>query len=335
LGPFGSFPTFFENRYSDRLPLAEKDLISRIRRHARPRGPVIAGIGDDCAVQRVARGYDLLITTDFTLEGIHFRREWHPAEVVGRRCVVRGLSDIAAMGGDPATVFLSLALPRKLPQRWADAFMKGLLKTAAEFKAVLAGGDTAESPGGVCADIVVLGTVPKGKAVLRSGAMPGDEIYVTGTLGGSAAALTEFFAGRKPRAQDFPRHFAPVPRVAVGRVLRERHLATSMIDLSDGLSTDLAHICEESGVGAELSADAIPRARVGRRKTPVDLRIALDGGEDYELLFTSPAKKRIPIRIAGVSITRIGRITRQKQIDLINERGARTELRARGWQHFA
>jgi thiamine-monophosphate kinase len=323
----------------DRVPLPEKNLIAGIRRQARPRRSLIAGIGDDCALQRVAHGFDLLITTDFTLEGIHFRREWHPPEVVGRRCVVRGLSDIAAMGGEPATVFLSLALPRKLPQRWVDAFMKGLLQTAGEFKAVLAGGDTAESPAGVCADIVVTGYVPRRRAVLRSGARPGDEIFVTGSVGGSAAALHEFLAGRRPRPQDFPRHFAPVPRVAVGRYLSEHRLASAMIDLSDGLSTDLAHICEESEVGAETKAAAIPRWQIGRKKSPVDMELALHGGEDYELLFTARpasgrARKQVPARIAGVPVTRIGRITREKKLILIHENGSRQQLKPKGWEHF-
>jgi thiamine-monophosphate kinase len=323
----------------DRVPLPEKNLIASIRRQARPRRSLIAGIGDDCAVQRVAHGFDLLITTDFTLEGIHFRREWHPPEVVGRRCLVRGLSDIAAMGGEPVTVFLSLALPRKLPQRWVDAFMKGVLQTAEQFKAVLAGGDTAESPAGVCADIVVTGYVPRGRAMLRSGARPGDEVFVTGSLGGSAAALHEFLAGRRPKPQDFQRHFAPVPRVAIGRFLREKRLASAMIDLSDGLSTDLAHICEESGVGAEITAGAIPRAQVGRKKWPVDMELALDGGEDYELLFTArPASGRaggqVPARIAGVRVTRIGRITREKKLISINESGSSHRLQPKGWEHF-
>lgn len=323
----------------DRVPLPEKNLIARIRRNVRRHGSLVAGIGDDCAVQRVAHGLDLLVTTDFTLEGIHFRREWHPAEVVGRRCIVRGLSDIAAMGGDPATVFLSLALPRKLPQRWVDGFMNGLLQTAAEFNVVLAGGDIAESPAGVCADIVVTGYVPRGRAILRSGARVGDDIFVTGSLGGSAAALREFREGRKPRLHDFERHFAPVPRIGIGRFLREKQIASSMIDLSDGLSTDLAHICEESGVGAEIAAGAIPRAQVGRKKSLVPVELALHGGEDYELLFTSRptlarARKRVPTRIAGVPITRIGRITREKNLMLIDEKESQHRLQAKGWEHF-
>jgi thiamine-monophosphate kinase len=238
------------------------------------------------------------------------------------------------MGGEPATAFLSLALPRKLPQKWVDGFFKGLLALAEEFKTALAGGDTAQSTDGIYADIVVTGYVPQGGAVLRSGARPGDEIYVTGNLGGSAAALHEFLAGRRPKPRDFPRHFAPVPRIAVGRLLREKRIATAMIDLSDGLSTDLAHICEESGVGAVISAAAIPRAEVGPELSSVSLKDALHGGEDYELLFSVRPAAHVPSRIAGVPIARIGRVTRQKKIVLLDTNGDRQPLHAEGWEHF-
>ena len=317
------------------MPLPEKTLIQGIRRASRLAGRSIrVGIGDDCAVLRPPPRSEILVTTDFTLEGIHFRRAWHPPEVVGRRCLTRGLSDISGMGGKPLAVFLSLALPGKLPQKWVDGFMRGLLSLAREFDVPLAGGDTAQSPQSILADIVVLGTVPKGTAVLRSGAKPGDRIYVTGELGGGSAALKELFAGRKPRARDFPRHFHPVPRLAVGGFLRAGGIATAMIDLSDGLSTDLTHICEESGVGAEIVADHIPRACVGRRRERVDLRLALHGGEDYELLFTAPIGRRVPTRIAGVPVTAIGRITRSRGVIRRDSTGATQALKAQGWEHF-
>lgn len=294
----------------------------------------MTGIGDDCAVLRAPAGHEVLLTTDFSLEGIHFRREWHSPELVGRRCLTRGLSDIAAMGGEPQAVFLSLALPRKLPQSWVDRFMKGLLGLAGEFKIPLAGGDTAESPAGILADIVVLGSVPRGRAVLRSGAKPGDRIYVTGELGGAAAALEQLFAGGRIRPADFPRHFHPVPRVTVGLFLQSKGLATAMIDLSDGLSTDLAHVCEESGVGAEILASALPLATAGKQGTEVDLRHALHGGDDYELLFTVPRGSRVPSRIAGAPVTLIGHVMRAKHVFLMNENGVGSALRPRGWEHF-
>jgi thiamine-monophosphate kinase len=279
------------------------------------------------------------MTTDFSLETVHFRRAWHPPESVGHRCLTRGLSDIAAMGGWPVAAFLSLALPGSLPQSWVDGFFRGLLKLAGEFKVSLAGGDTAESPGGILADIVVLGSVPpgsakKGKAILRSGARPGDRIYVTGELGAPAATLKLLFRGKKLRPQDYPRTFYPTPRLEVGRYLRERGLASAMIDISDGLSTDLAHICEESGVGAEVEAAAIPVAAIGKPARKVDLDFALHGGEDYELLFTASSRQRVPSRIAGVAVSRIGEVTRGREIRLRGRDGVRCKLHAQGWEHF-
>ena len=318
------------------MPLAEKALIEGIRRHAgrHPARQVIAGIGDDCAILRIPSGHEALVTTDFSLEGIHFRREWHPPHSVGHRCLARGLSDIAAMGGGAIAAFLSLALPRDLPQSWVDQFLEGLLKLAKKFRVTLAGGDTAESSQGVLADIVVLGSAPRGQAVLRSGARPGDEIYVTGKLGGSSATL-DLLRKQKGKLSpaDYPRHFYPVPRLATGRVLRGQRVASAMIDLSDGLSTDLAHICEESGVGATLQADAIPRAVIGKRGHKVDLHFALHGGEDYELLFTAPRGRRVPSRLTGVPVTHIGTITRNRRLLLLHG-STNEELRPQGWEHF-
>ena len=311
--------------------MREKSLIDRIRRSSR-RGPGIAiGIGDDCAVLRVPPRHELLVTTDFTLENVHFRRNWHPPEVVGWRCLTRGLSDIAAMGGEPRAAFLSLALDRNVAQKWVNRFMSGLLEAAKEFRVILAGGDTAESDGGIQADIVLVGSVPRGTAIPRSGARPGDAIYVTGELGGSAAALEELRKG-KVRASDFARHFHPTARVQVGQWLRGRGFASAMIDTSDGFSTDIAHICEESGVGAVVEAAAIPRARVGRPLRPVSLDLALHGGEDYELLFTSAV--RIPAKVAGVPVTRVGRITSKRGMMLVGEDQRLRKLAAHGWQHF-
>jgi thiamine-monophosphate kinase len=326
--------------------ISEKALIAQIRRMASTAAnpAVQTGIGDDCAVLRLLprRGQqtDILVTTDFTLEGIHFRRDWHPAESVGHRCLARGLSDIAAMGGEPAAAFLSLALPRDLPQSWVGRFARGLIGLAERYGVTLAGGDTAESPNGVLADIVLVGTVPKGKSALRSRAQAGDRIYVSGELGGSAAAVGVMRkemrkkSKRKPNPREYLRHFFPEPRVELGRVLRERGLVSAMIDTSDGLSTDLAHICEESGVGAEIAAELIPRASVGKPSRQVDLQLALHGGEDYELLFTASPGKRVPSRIAGVPITHIGHITRGRKLFLRNRDGVGYELQALGWEHF-
>ena len=285
---------------------------------------------------RLPGGHDSLVTTDFTLEGIHFHRDWHPAESVGHRCLARGLSDIAAMGGEPVAVFLSLALPRNFRQSWVGRFARSLIGLAEKCGATLAGGDTAESPDGILADIVVVGTVPRGKAILRSGARPGDRIFVSGELGGSAAALVEMRRRLKEKVnpRDYVRHFYPDPRIEVGRMLREKGLATAMIDTSDGLSTDLAHICEDSGVGAELDSARMPRAWVGKPAREVDLDLALNGGEDYELLFTVPPGKRVPRRVGGVALTEIGRITRARGVLVAHPEGAAHKLPPGGWEHF-
>jgi thiamine-monophosphate kinase len=315
------------------MPLSERKLIQQIRRMAGGGESVRTGIGDDCAVLRLPSGHDLLVTTDFTIEKVHFRRDWHRPELVGQRCLTRGLSDIAAMGGKPQAAFLSLAVPSDLPQKWVDRFLKGLLDLAEEFKVPLAGGDTAQSAdgGGIQADIVVVGSVPRGKAVLRSGAKPGERIYVTGELGGSAAALARLVES-KPVGAGYFRHFHSRARVSVGQRLRQRGVASAMIDLSDGLSTDLEHICQESHVGAEIEAEAIPRAQAGVGKRRVGLEFALHGGDDYELLFTSAAA--VPAQVAGVRVTRIGRTTRSTGMRLVGADGQAQPLLAGGWEHF-
>jgi len=313
------------------VPLGEKLLIQRVRGAAAAPGVRPGrGIGDDCAVLPIPRGHEALITTDFSLEGVHFRREWHPPDSVGHRCLARGLSDIAAMGGIPRAAFLSLAVPVELPQEWVDRFIAGLLKLATRFSVRLAGGDTAQSPDGVLADIVVLGSAPAGQAVLRSGARAGDFIYVTGTLGSAMTDLNRLRDGEKLRPRLHPRHFYPEPRVALGQLLREKKLASAMIDVSDGLSTDLGHICEESKTGAVVDAGLLP-AIPGKD----GLTFALQGGDEYELLFTARPNRRIPKQIAGVAVTRIGEITRGRQMKLVSMEGKTEILQPAGWEHFA
>ena len=311
------------------MPLQERALIQKIRARTNAGSAIVKGIGDDCAVLRMPAGHELLVTTDFMVENVHFRRDWEPPEAIGQRCLTRGLSDIAAMGGEPSACFISLAITGETPQSWVDRFYTGLLRWARKFKTALAGGDTSESPWGIHADIVVVGSVPRGKAILRSGAKSGDGIYVTGRLGASAAAIAAFKADRRGEDARRPTYVA-VPRLSVGAWLGRKGFASSMIDLSDGLSTDLEHLCTESRVGAEIVETAVPRAFQARNKL-VPLEMALHGGEDYELLFTS--SRRIPARIAGVAVTRIGEITRKRGMRIQNETGVQT-LSARGWEHF-
>jgi len=336
------------------VPLPERELIAKIRQacaHGRATAGIVRGIGDDCAVLRLPPGHEALVTTDFSLEDVHFRLAWHPPESVGHRCLTRGLSDIASMGGMPLAAFLSLALPSDLAQSWVDGFVRGFLQLARRFGVELAGGDTAQSPAGVLADIMVLGSAPRGKAVLRSGARPGDDLFVTGALGGAAAVLhrlrrqmektkTRSSANSKSIAPPLVKaelsseekaHFFPEPRLAAGPWLRERGLASAMIDLSDGFSTDLSHLCEESGVGAWIPESALPLA------STATLDEALNGGDDYELLFTVPPAKheRIPGRIAGVPVRWVGVITETPGMWLVApDNKSRTELNPRGWQHF-
>jgi thiamine-monophosphate kinase len=322
------------------MPLPERQLIDRIRRSLKPsRNRALSkGMGDDCAVLRLPRGDETLVTTDFSLEGVHFRREWHPSDAVGHRCLARGLSDIAAMGGEPVAAFLSLGLPADLEQKWVDGFLRGFMTLARKFGVELAGGDTGQSPTGVLADIMVLGSVRKGTAILRSGSKVGDDIYVTGKLGMGVAALNRLFSDEDPaqvlRDKKARKHFYPMPRIEIGRYLRERKLASAMIDISDGLSTDLGHICEESGVSAWIAEEAIPVA------PGAALKDALHGGDEYELIFTSPARKHkeIPKSLSGVPITWIGTITKAERKRgtawLVNNERGRSELKPEGWEHF-
>jgi thiamine-monophosphate kinase len=262
------------------------------------------------------------------------------------------------MGARPVAAFLSLAVPSKLTRHgeggvdggaWLDRFYRGLHLLAERWRVPLAGGDLAQSPGGtharVAADIVVVGAVERGRALLRSGARAGDALYVTGTLGGAAAelrALTRSPARYRSVILDTPEHphFFPQPRIAVGRALVRRRLATAAIDISDGLSVDLLHLCEESGLRAEVDAALLP---LGRDATLQDatlqdaLQDALHGGDDYELLFTADPRTRLPRKIAGVPVRRIGQMLRKKSGAprmLLTENGHRGELKAEGWQHF-
>ena len=327
----------------------ELALIAAIRRQASffRSSALRLGIGDDCAILRPKPGYEICVTTDFTLERVHFRREWHPPESVGHRCLARGLSDLAAMGAEPLGVFLSLALPARLPAAWPERFLDGFLALAGNHRVPLAGGDTAQSPsiskqheGLIAADIVAVGQIPRGKALLRSGARPGDLIYVTGALGGAAAELAAL--AKNPRkfskltdAVPGHPHLYPEPRLAVGR--RLRGLANAMIDVSDSLSTDLTHLCEESRVSALLEQAALPIHPLAAGSDD-PLTLALNGGEDYELLFTAPAAARIPHVLAGVPIHRIGTVARPKRrqppILMKTRDGRRVPITPGGWEHF-
>jgi thiamine-monophosphate kinase len=255
-------------------------------------GGLVLGIGDDCAIFR-PRGAseDLLFTTDMLIQDVHFRRETHGAGDVGWKALARGLSDIAAMGGEPRFCLLSLAVAPWVETRWLDGFYGGLLRLAGRTRTPLMGGDLAHAEKTMC-DIVVCGAVPRGRALRRDGARAGDAIYVSGALGGSALGLS------KGGGKAWRRHLRPQPRLALGRFLRARLGATAAMDLSDGLSLDLHRLCLASGLSAEIGAPP--------RFPGATLEQALHGGEDYELLFTAPARADVPRDFEGVPIARIG-----------------------------
>lgn len=314
-------------------------MIQRIRdRAARTKTTLSLGIGDDCALLRLKPGEEAAVTTDLSVESRHFRLELHPPEAVGHRTLARGLSDIAAMGARPVAAFLSLGLPEELTGQagrkrtaWVDRFLDGFFRLAELNKVPLAGGDLAQCSFAL-ADIVVIGAVPRGEALLRSGARRGDSIYVTGQLGGSAFGLRRISQGRlRPTSPELVPHLWPEPRIAQGLWLRRHTAATAAIDISDGLSTDLHHLCAESRVSAEVEAAALP---IFPGATLTD---ALNGGEDYELLFTAGPSARIPRRIAGVPVSRIGVIGRESvkgaRVTLVDANGRRP-LEPRGWEHF-
>lgn len=291
----------------------EPRLIDDIRRRVKiPRGLVL-GIGDDCAIFR-PRGAaeDLLFTTDLFVEDVHFRRDTHRPEDAGWKALARGLSDIAAMGGEPRFCLLSLALAPWTDDRWIGRFYTGLLRLADRAGAPLAGGDLGHADKLAC-DIVVCGAVPRGKALRRDGARAGDSIYVSGRLGGSALGL----AAESGAA--WKRHLRPEPRLALGRFLRDR--ATAAMDLSDGLSLDLQRLAAASGLAAEITAP--PRFR------GASLEQSLHGGEDYELLFT--ARGPIPVEFEGLPLTRIGTM-RKGRSGAVTLEGA--PLPALGYDHL-
>lgn len=350
--------------------------VGRANTHRPPRsgsaGNVVVGIGDDCAVLNVPHGHQIVVTTDFSLENIHFHRDWHSPESIGHRCLARGLSDLAAMGANPLAAFLSLALPveltrsRKQRKSWRDRFFDGFLALADTYRVPLAGGDTAESPeissakkrprsqmsGLALADVVLVGAVPRGRALLRSGAQPGDGIFVTGQLGGAAAELEHLAksvrrlqTNRNADANPHP-HLFPQPRIGVGKWLVKNRRATAAIDISDGLSTDLDHLCEESGTSAVIDASMLPvhplTLCASRGNRDIATKLALHGGEDYELLFTAAAHMRVSRQIAGVPVTCIGTMQRSSprkpRMMLIEhgEDGREKEhpLIPKGWEHY-
>jgi thiamine-monophosphate kinase len=321
---------------------SEDQLIERIqRKFPSLKNGVRVGIGDDATVIRQRARLDWVVTTDAFLENVHFLRNVHPAEAIGYKALARATSDLAAMGARSKYFLMTLALPAACTEKWLDDFLTGMARAARRFGLVLIGGDTTKYPS-IMANLTVIGEAAPGRAVLRSGARPGDLICVSGNLGEAELGLQLVQRGlhKKNRWKGLLRkHFYPEPRLALGQWLVEHRCATAMIDTSDGLSTDLGHICKASGVGAKVFTEKIPLVIVPpelQRMGMDPMRLAVDGGEDYELLFTVPKRLagRLPRKAGGVPIAIIGEITREKKVSLINSNGRAMPLRPGGWDPF-
>jgi thiamine-monophosphate kinase len=298
------------------------------------------GMGDDAAIFRPKLGHETILTCDWFLEGTHFLRQKSPPDAVGWKCLARALSDVAAMGGTPRCFLLSLALPETHTGQWLNLFLDGLRRASRKSQCALAGGDTTRR-NEILINVTVVGEVPAGHAALRSGARTNDIIYVSGRLGEAELGLRLLQGSKRPpskRDSLTKRHLYPEPRLALGQWLVKKGLATAMMDLSDGLSTDLSRLCAASAVGARLESSKIPSVRVtdvAPKQGRDPLYLALHGGDDYELLFTvSPRKaKLLPNSFRGVRLTAIGRITRKREL-LLKENGRVIQLTPGGWDPF-
>ncbi|MEK6334677.1 MAG: thiamine-phosphate kinase [Acidobacteriota bacterium] len=356
----------------------EFDFIKSLREQVRSRkhSPrLVTGIGDDASIIAQAANRNLVVTTDLLIEGVDFYRDATPPRLLGHKALAVSLSDIAAMGARPFWSFLSFGLPADIWKTdFKDSFFAGYLALADQYGVGLAGGDISEAKAGIVVDSIVLGEASDGAAVLRSGARSGDQIYVTGTLGGAAAGLKLIDMGARggengitslPRAgtrspivtegtqADPPtgpeikaienlllRQLRPSPRVGWGIVLGEERLATAMIDISDGLSSDLSHLCAESSAGALIQSAQIPVdqdvIRLCGRRALDPLALALHGGEDFELLFTVRPEDvaRLPKRVDGVPVSHIGEVTDVPGSIKIAEKNRFWDLPAEGFEHF-
>lgn len=334
---------------------SESEIISRVRNRARAGDGVLVGVGDDAAVIKGAGGKDLIACCDLMVEGVHFRIEWAPPRFIGRKALAASLSDIAAMGGVAKFAMISIALPDKCSSEFIDELFSGLFEFAEAHAVSIVGGDTSSSRDSLFIDVSVLGECESGRAVTRRGARPGDVIHVTGSLGGSACGLRLLEDGFRldaskdveliedgndtARRQALLKHLAPEPQSKLGRAIGETGLATAMIDISDGLSTDLWHILDESNCGAIIRADAVPIAEcVGSLQSAADpVALALKSGEEYELLFTSRPESGSQLAeladALGVRLTTIGQIVEKNGLRL-ERNGALESLEPSGYEHL-
>lgn len=329
--------------------LGEEGIIRLIQQSVFKKLPayVKKGIGDDCAVLETVHGRILLVTTDTLIEGIHFTSGTISPDALGWKALAINVSDIAAMGGRARTAFLSIALKQGATVRLLESFMAGFNTFAGKAGVVLAGGDTIESPGPVVITVALLGDCLKEHVVYRSGARPGDDVWVTGPLGDAAGGL---FVLQHKEAFPNPEykslvdaHQRPTPPFELGKAIAESGLVHAMIDISDGVAKDLRHICEQGGVGAVVQARAIPMSRDLLRLAAVaekdPLQWAIYGGEDYELLFAAPPAHRKKIlamteQVPGRAAVKIGRVIEGRGIWFETEKGTK-RLEPGGYVHFS
>ncbi len=333
--------------------IGEFGLIRAIQKLSFQRSPgTMIGIGDDAAVLKIGPATLLLATTDMLIEGVHFERSFTNFNSLGWKSAAVNLSDIAAMGGVPRFCLTSLAIPARIPVEAVKDFYRGLNALLRVHKTILVGGDTCSSKSGLVIGVTILGEANTRTVISRTGAKQGDRIFVTGTLGDAGAGLELLKAGVRAGKDKsairlsqsamrtlIQRHLRPVPRVEWGRKIALSRCASSMIDVSDGLSSDISHICEASGAGAVIISDTIPLSTsllktAGRLRKP-PLHYALSGGEDYELLFTVPHAKMKRLASLNIPATEIGMITGERKLFIVDAKGGKKPLKPTGYNHFA
>lgn len=317
------------------MPLTEFNLIERYFAHkGSSRDDVSLSIGDDCALLNVPAGFELAVSIDTLIEDVHFPKGTRP-EAIGHKSLAVGLSDLAAMGATPAWATLSLSLP-EIDESWLQGFTTGLFGLAEKYQLQLVGGDTVRGP--LVITVQVHGFVPEGLALKRSGAKPGDGIYVTGTLGDAGLGL--LVAQGKSRANTKDANYlrrrldCPTPCNEAGLSLR--NIAGACIDISDGLAADLGHILKASGIGATLQVSQLPLSDSLRNSVSQEegIRLALTAGDDYELCFTVPVEKEAALAELPVSFTRIGIIEAQSELRLLDENNLSYPMEHNGFDHF-
>ncbi len=324
----------------------EFELIAQIRQMSGGAADgLLLGIGDDCAVIEKGNGMVWLLTMDTLVESVHFRCDWHPPELLGRKAVAVNVSDIAAMGGRPLFVLLSLGLPAGFDPAWAERLMQGLTAACREQGCLLIGGDTVRSPAGLSLTLTVIGEMRQEQVLYRHTARPGDTVFVSGPLGWSAVGLALLEAGKTLADAEWRQlilaHLDPQPRVALGQFLAQTGLVHAMMDMSDGLATDLAQICRASGVGAVIEAELLPGGKelagAAAWLNMDALRWMISGGEDYELLFTAAEANSEKLRLAaaglGWNICPVGVIRAGQQVTLRRD-GIEETISFQGFDHF-